>query len=311
MQNSWINDLIQYIANTTIEICTRSGLEIYKAYRRQQFETFGNDTFENLLLAAFDVLKPERLYRQLLEISTGTLEHLLYLILVYFMVCLTTYILLHRSRNFKRACLPWAIGLRETRRILIVIAHPDDECMFFGPFIYTLTQRTNCPVYILCLSSGTIIDIQIIMKQITPIHKLIFMFSGNYENLGEHRREELWKSCAQLGVPDSHIVLVKATKLPDDPHSAWRPDIVANLILHAIETLDIKMLVTFDPDGVSGHANHCAIYYAAASLHMANLLPKGKDFIKQYQHYKDDAQLNLMFFLSSPTLAPEIVIKCI
>lgn len=100
--------------------------------------------------------------------------------------------------------------------------------------------------------------------------------TGNYESLGKRRRDELWKACSQLGVPDSHIVLVNATRLPDNPRAKWRPDVVANLILHAIETLGIQMLVSFDPDGVSGHPNHCSIYYAAASLHMANLLPKGK-----------------------------------
>lgn len=93
--------------------------------------------------------------------------------------------------------------------------------------------------------------------------------------MGNNRRDELWKACGQLGIPDSHIVLVNATRLPDDPRAKWRPDVVANLILHAIESLDIKMLVSFDPDGVSGHPNHCSIYYAAASLYMANLLPKG------------------------------------
>lgn len=39
-------------------------------------------------------------------------------------------------------------------RVLLVIAHPDDECMFFGPLIYTLTQRDGCQVYVLCLSNG-------------------------------------------------------------------------------------------------------------------------------------------------------------
>lgn len=40
------------------------------------------------------------------------------------------------------------------RRILIVIAHPDDECMFFAPTILNLRQCGQYDLYLLCLSSG-------------------------------------------------------------------------------------------------------------------------------------------------------------
>lgn len=154
MKSKWLSDLIEYIANATIEAFTATGIEIYEAYRQQHIQTFGNDTFGNLLVTTVDALQPERLYNRLLEISTGTLEHLLYLVLVYIAICLALYVLINHSRRFKRAHLPWPMGLRDRRRTLLVIAHPDDECMFFGPFIYTLTQRTNCQIYILCLSTG-------------------------------------------------------------------------------------------------------------------------------------------------------------
>lgn len=38
-------------------------------------------------------------------------------------------------------------------RLLLVIAHPDDEVMFFGPMIYWLTRASR--VYLLCMSIGT------------------------------------------------------------------------------------------------------------------------------------------------------------
>ena len=42
------------------------------------------------------------------------------------------------------------------KRILLLIAHPDDEAMFFAPMLQALTrpERAN-HVKILCLSSGT------------------------------------------------------------------------------------------------------------------------------------------------------------
>lgn len=38
-------------------------------------------------------------------------------------------------------------------RVLLVTAHPDDECMFFAPAVIKLTE-SNAAVYLLCLSSG-------------------------------------------------------------------------------------------------------------------------------------------------------------
>lgn len=43
---------------------------------------------------------------------------------------------------------------RQTGRVLFVIAHPDDECMFFAPTILKLTRSGQYDVFLLCLSSG-------------------------------------------------------------------------------------------------------------------------------------------------------------
>lgn len=89
-----------------------------------------------------------------------------------------------------------------------------------------------------------------------------------------------------MGIPQGNIILVNATNLPDDPNVDWKTDAVASIILHTVETLSIQAIITFDRDGVSQHPNHCAVYYAAASLCLANLLPKGKyqSYIK-FVHY--------------------------
>ena len=39
------------------------------------------------------------------------------------------------------------------KRVLLVTAHPDDECMFFGPTIAHLIREGH-EVFILCLSTG-------------------------------------------------------------------------------------------------------------------------------------------------------------
>lgn len=44
--------------------------------------------------------------------------------------------------------------IRNFKRVLLVIAHPDDECLFFGPTILKLTKSAHCDFHLLCLSSG-------------------------------------------------------------------------------------------------------------------------------------------------------------
>ena len=44
-------------------------------------------------------------------------------------------------------------------RVLFVTAHPDDECMFFGPTILSaVSLNRNTPPYLLCLSTGKGVD---------------------------------------------------------------------------------------------------------------------------------------------------------
>ncbi|XP_030373836.1 N-acetylglucosaminyl-phosphatidylinositol de-N-acetylase isoform X2 [Scaptodrosophila lebanonensis] len=242
------------------------------------------------LLQLQQQLSPQAIYCRIKSTSAEALEHILIVCAVYLLVCLGLYKLTfwltpgagtgntntneqnnrqHRGggegdagANSLRNFLQSGLRLRSVHlphaakmgRVLLVTAHPDDECMFFGPLIYSLTQRDGCQVYVLCLSNG------------------------NFEQQAQLRREELWRACKHLGIPESNIVLMNATNLPDDPNVEWRPDAVANLILHTVESLDIQAIFTFDRDGVSSHPNHCAVYYAAASLCLANLLPKACKF---------------------------------
>lgn len=78
----------------------------------------------------------------------------------------------NRSPGGLKQALQSGIRLRSVRlpktacmeRVLLITAHPDDECMFFGPLIYSLTQRQGCQVYILCLSNGETTSSDIIPK---------------------------------------------------------------------------------------------------------------------------------------------------
>ena len=189
------------------------------------------------------------------EHSIEALEHLLIVALVYLVVCLSIYHYMFRRRAVGEPLITNLVNnakFPKFKRVLIVTAHPDDECMFFGPTICALLKRKYCSVYLLCLSNG------------------------NFEQKGNTRKDELWKACKVLKIKDENITIVKATNLADDPHAHWKFETISFQILKMVESLDIDGLVTFDREGVSHHPNHCAIYYATASLCLAGLIPNGE-----------------------------------
>lgn len=134
-------------------------------------------------------LTPQSIYCRIRSTSAEALDHILIACAVYFIVCLGLYKLTFwlstsqpgqnaKNNNNKsdgnnvvvpsseksglRTALQNSLGLRSVRlpkaaitgRVLLVIAHPDDESMFFGPLMYSLTKRPECQVYVLCLSNG-------------------------------------------------------------------------------------------------------------------------------------------------------------
>ncbi|XP_070699554.1 N-acetylglucosaminyl-phosphatidylinositol de-N-acetylase [Pempheris klunzingeri] len=133
-------------------------------------------------------------------------------------------------------------------RALVVTAHPDDECMFFAPTIIQLVEL-NATVHLLCLSTG------------------------NHYNQGAQREQELLRSCAVLGIPESRITVVDHKELPDDPKAEWRVSLVSSVIEKHIRAHSFNMVLTFDGRGVSGHANHTAIHKAARHLASTGQVP--------------------------------------
>ncbi|KAK6438670.1 N-acetylglucosaminyl-phosphatidylinositol de-N-acetylase [Oleoguttula sp. CCFEE 5521] len=142
------------------------------------------------------------------------------------------------------------------KRICLLIAHPDDEAMFFAPSVIALTQQSlGNKLFILCLSSG------------------------DADGLGQVRKTELVKSALMLGVTSAeHVVVVEDERFPDSMTKTWDAKEVAKVLAHyfapkiastptnrAPEVL-IDVLVTFDAKGVSGHPNHVSLYHGAKAF---------------------------------------------
>ncbi|KAF2087797.1 LmbE-like protein [Saccharata proteae CBS 121410] len=140
------------------------------------------------------------------------------------------------------------------KRICLLIAHPDDEAMFFAPTLLALTRpELGNHVKILCLSSGRDAD-----------------------GLGETRKQELVKSGVHLGLRSSDdVLIIEDDNFPDSMTMTWNPRLLSNLLTRAFAPkmssiksdqppeATIDVLVTFDATGVSGHPNHKSLYHGA------------------------------------------------
>ncbi|KAI7823541.1 putative deacetylase LmbE-like domain-containing protein [Gamsiella multidivaricata] len=121
--------------------------------------------------------------------------------------------------------------------IALVIAHPDDEVMFFGPTLAELTRPEH----------GNIV-------------RVLCMSSGNHDGLGETRKKELVASCKSFGIRETHVTILEREELKDGPNELWDPSLVGDQMNLFAKKHNIETLITFDEKGVSAHTNHIACY---------------------------------------------------
>jgi len=160
------------------------------------------------------------------------------LVLLTILICCLVFYLFFSSFNSYQSLKE----LKDAKRVLIVTSHPDDEVMFFGPTILGLLRHSRREVYLLCMSPG--------------------------REPGHRRKHELYSSLSVLGVKPSHTLVLRHSKLRDDPGLRWREEVVSEVIARHTSSLAIDTIITFDRHGVSGHRNHVALYYAVACLAM-------------------------------------------
>ena len=159
---------------------------------------------------------------------------------------------------------------------VLVVAHPDDESMFFFPTLNLITtlqiendnsllpkisnhhsNTTTYSTYVLCLSNG------------------------GYDNLGHVREKEMYNVCKKCySLDPNHVKVVNHEDLQDNPDIHWNEDVISDTVQNYIEDI-IKerskslscipsnytastinqpnyqiCIFTFDNYGVSGHINH-------------------------------------------------------
>jgi len=175
-----------------------------------------------------------------LNINEATMELLTLILIIVLSFCLIFYGLIANAKRKE---------IKTAKRVLLVISHPDDECMFFGPTVLSMAKNPSVTLFVLCMSNG------------------------DHRKEGHTRKKELYNACQILGIPEQNITVLSYTKLRDDPSLRWRDEIVSEVVLHTIESQDIDTVITFDRHGISGHKNHCALYTAMAFLCLENRIP--------------------------------------
>lgn len=161
-QTPYCNEMIFYWWNTIVTTISNSTLSIkFNSSNISNWNLFATGNQTDLSLhQLLEQLTFHTFYSRFVSSSAEALEHIVYACLVYFLVCLGIYkltFLRSTSRFWRLLKFVNNIRLPETkvwRRVLFVTSHPDDECMFFGPLIYSLAKRNGCQVYVLCLSNG-------------------------------------------------------------------------------------------------------------------------------------------------------------
>ncbi|KAG6868746.1 hypothetical protein C0993_011325 [Termitomyces sp. T159_Od127] len=136
---------------------------------------------------------------------------------------------------------PLHAPLPHTGNVLLLTAHPDDECMFFAPTLRALL-RAETPVYSLCLSVG------------------------NADGLGTIRRDELARSLDVLDVPPHRRFVIDHPDLQDNFTARWDADTIASVLQPYVQSNNIETILTFDAGGISGHPNHCSLPDGVAHL---------------------------------------------
>ncbi|OCL09954.1 N-acetylglucosaminyl-phosphatidylinositol de-N-acetylase, a glycan bosynthesis protein [Glonium stellatum] len=128
------------------------------------------------------------------------------------------------------------VTLLNAKSPLLVVAHPDDESLFFSPTILRLTE-----------------------KPVQSTVNLLVLSTGNNYGVGATRQKELQESCRRLGIKENRCAVLQRHDIQDDPKKWWPENSVSEIVESYVRRWNVDAIVTFDHGGISGHINHRAV----------------------------------------------------
>lgn len=143
----------------------------------------------------------------------------------------------------------------KNRRILSVLAHPDDESFGMGGTLALYAER-GVEVHLVCATRGE-------AGEVGP------EYLQNYESIGELREAELRCASGHLGLAGVYFLDYRDSGMTGSadnqhPDSLVQADMeeVASKIVHYIRKIRPQVVLTFDPIGGYRHPDHIAIHEA-------------------------------------------------
>ncbi len=183
------------------------------------------------------------------------------------------------------------------RRLLAVLAHPDDESFGLGGTLALYASR-GVDVYLICATGGEAGEIQ-------P------EFLQGYDHVRQLRLDELRCATSALGLKDVHLLGYRDSGMPGSPDNI-HPEALAAAPIHEvaakittlIRQIQPQVILTFDPQGGYHHPDHIAVhratveaFYAAGDPHRyPNGFPPFRPQ-KLYYHVFSHRHLRLLVFL--------------
>mgnify|MGYP001167223218 FL=1 len=167
----------------------------------------------------------------------------------------------------------------------LVIAHPDDEIMFFSPLLNVLANmETNMKIRVVCLSNGDNDGLGYIRElELQESVKAIFHKISNFESYSSNESpppppRDFEKNQKTLEIHIGGMI--------DGMDQSWDLGEIYNKYLMPVMTDGNPLFITFDHLGISSHINHITCskvvqkyYENVLVLQTPNLLQKYSSFM--------------------------------
>jgi LmbE family N-acetylglucosaminyl deacetylase len=136
-----------------------------------------------------------------------------------------------------------------SKRLMCVVAHPDDECFAFGGAL-ALATKAGYETYVVCLTDGQAATNR--------------GASADGQDLGRMRRDEFARSCKVLGVTKHETLDYQDGQLEFEELNG-----VAKKLVERMRTWKPQIVLTFGLDGsLNVHADHTMVScFTSAAFH--------------------------------------------
>jgi len=163
------------------------------------------------------------------------------------------------------------------KKMLVVLAHPDDETFGMGGTL-ALYARRGVKVYLVCATRGEVGEVDEALLK-------------GYSSIGERRESELRCAAALLGLMEVYFMGYRDSGMPGSPDNlnplalVMAPlEQVAGEVAHYIRAIQPEVVLTFDPIGGYRHPDHIAIHKATVeAFKLAANGPVGADGLAPFQ----------------------------